>query len=55
MRKSTIREQKNEEEKKKSLFKNESSPMIRLGYALQRIDEKDKKAMKFIQMGQKKT
>lgn len=36
------------------MHKNESSPMIRLGFALQRIDEKDKKAMKFIQMGEKK-
>ena len=54
MRKSIMKEQREEEEKKKSLFRNESSPMIRLGYALQRIDEKDKKAIKFIQMGQKK-
>ena len=27
--------------------------MIRLGFALQRVDEKDQKAIKFIQMGEK--
>ena len=36
------------------MHKNESSPLIRLGFALQRIDERDQKALKFIQMGEKK-
>lgn len=40
--------------KHKSLYKNESSPYIRLGLALQKISEKDEKAIKFIEMGKKK-
>lgn len=40
--------------KDKGLYKNESSPYIRLGLALQKINDQDPKAMKFIELGCKK-
>ena len=36
-----------------SLHKHESSPMFRLGLALIRIDDRDQKAIKFLQLAQK--